>query len=471
MKLLREIIAPLTSCILFAGCTLGPDYQRPEMDILPAFRGDTQTPLAFDQTQNLSFGELKWWDIFRDEKLQELIKIGLSDNYSIQIAAARIAQVRGFYGITRAEQYPQLGLNIDTNRRQLSNEAEIPVGQYDLITNHKFSLDLSFELDLWGKLSRATESAQAQILSTEAAKNIVIATLVSEIAKAYFELRDLDHELEISQRTLKSREESLSLVKFREQSGAGSKLDVRQSEVLVVTAATTIPKIEAAIAQTENRLSTLLGRNPGVIPRGKSINELSYQIEVPAGLPATLLERRPDIQQAEQDLIAANAEIGVAKASFFPAISLTASAGRESDEFSRIMHGSAKLWSIGNAISLPIFNAGKLSSNLDMAEAKKLEATLSYMQSIRSAFSEVSTALVAYQKSREFCAKQQELVSVLKDAADLTKVRYEGGVSSYLEVLDTERQLFSAELTLAQAKRDELVSVVVLYKALGGGWN
>jgi multidrug efflux system outer membrane protein len=333
------------------------------------------------------------------------------------------------------------------------------------------NLSLFWELDFWGKFRRATESARATLLATEWAQKAVIWSLVSNVASAYFQLQELDLELEISRRTLSSRKESLRLVEIRERGGTTSMMDVRQSEELVYGAAAAIPDTERRIEQQENFLSILLGRNPGPVTRGKSLVETPILPTVPAGLPSSILERRPDIQSAEQQLVAANALIGVAKAAYFPQIALTATGGFQSPALTNLFTGPAGLWSFGLQLIQPIFTAGKIRSGVKLSEAQQQQAVLVYQQSIQEAFREVSDSLVAYRKNQEFRVQQGLLTESAEDAVRLSYVRYQGGVTSYLEVLDSDTRYFNAAIQLAQAQLNERLALVQLYNALGGGWQ
>jgi outer membrane protein, multidrug efflux system len=329
----------------------------------------------------------------------------------------------------------------------------------------------AWELDFWGKFRRATESARAQLLAAEWGRRAVLTTLVSQVSSAYFSLRALDLELDISRRTLASRQESLELARVREQGGATSLLDVRQAEQLVYGATGEIATLERQIAQQENFISVLLGSNPDAIARGRALTEQPHQADVPAGLPSALIERRPDIQRAEQTLVAANAQIGVARAAYFPQISLTGSGGFESTALAALFTGTNAIWTAAAAATQPIFTAGRTRSQVALAEARRQEAVVEYQQTIRQAFREVSDALVGYRKLREFREQQTLLFNAAQDARRLAQIRYEGGVTSYLEVLDADTRLFDAELGLAQAELSELTALVEIYRALGGGWQ
>jgi multidrug efflux system outer membrane protein len=336
---------------------------------------------------------------------------------------------------------------------------------------NEVNLSLVWELDFWGKFRRATEAARASLLATEWGKRAVISSLVSNVATAYFQLRELDLELEISKRTLDSRKQSLNLVEIRARGGVTALIDVRQSEQLVYTAAGSIPDLERRIEQQENFLSVLLGNNPGPITRGKSLVENPVLPTVPAGLPSSLLEKRPDIQATEQQLVAANARIGVAKAAYFPQITLTAIAGYQSPALTDLFTGPAGFWNFGGQLLQPIFTGGRIRSNVRLTEAQQQEAVLFYQSTIQQAFREVSDSLIAYRKDQEFRQQQELLAVAAEDTVRLANVRYSGGVSSYLEVLDSDTRYFDAQLALAQAQLNERLALVQLYNALGGGWE
>ena len=415
-----------------------------------------------------SLGDQKWWEVFQDKQLQDLIHTALQQNYDVRIAATRILEARAQVGIARADQLPTI-----SGGAQAVNERNPRVKlypQYETSSN-QVDLSLAWELDFWGKYRRATESARANLLATEWARKEVIDTLVSDVAAAYFQLRELDLELEISRRTLASRKNSLQLTQTLANGGATSMLDVRQAEQLVFTAAETIPDLERQIEQQENFISTLLGNNPGPIARGTKLTEQPHPPQIPAGLPSSLLERRPDIREAEAQLIAANAQIGVAKADYFPQITLTATGGYQSSALTSLFTGPAGLWSFGGSLAQPIFEGGRIRSNVRFTEARQQEAALVYQQTIQQAFRGVSDALVGYSKDREFREQQEQLTFSAQDAARLSETRYRGGATSYLEVLTNETNYFDAELGLAQAQLNELVALVRIYRNLGGGWQ
>ncbi len=451
--------------LLLAGCTVGPKYQRPAVTVPGSYRG--LAPDA-DKQSAASLGDEKWWIVFQDDALQALIRTALTDNYDLRIAAARVLQAQAVLGITRADQFPTIAGGAAANNFRIPQTKVLPGSESSA---NSLSLSLAWELDFWGKFRRATEAARADLLATEWGRRAVLTSLISSVASAYFQLRELDWEMDISRRALESRQESLRLVKVRAQGGATSMLDVRQSEELVYTAAAAIPDLERRIEQQENLISILLGKNPGSIARGKPLVENPVAPSVPAGLPSNLLERRPDIQAAEQQLVAANARIGVAKAAYFPQITLTAVGGYQSSALTGLFTGPAGLWNFGAQLLQPIFTAGRIRSGVRLTEAQKQEFVLIYQQSIQQSFREVSDALVAYAKNQEFRVQQDLLTKAAEDAVRLSDVRYRGGVSSYLEVLDSDSRYFSAQLTLAQAELNERLALVQLYRVLGGGWQ
>ncbi|HEY6250291.1 MAG TPA: efflux transporter outer membrane subunit [Candidatus Angelobacter sp.] len=451
---------------LMCGCTVGPNYKRPKVEAPPTFRG--LTPKEAAQSDAKSFADEKWWDVFQDEQLKDLIKTALQQNYDVRIAAARILEAQARLGITRADQFPSIVAGAGTSNQRNAQQKFLPAVETN---THRVTLGLDWDLDFWGRFRRATEAARANLVATEWARREVITELIANLAGAYFRLRALDLQLEISTRTLASRKDSLRLISLLAQGGATSLLDVRQAEQLVFTAASEVPSLEQQIEQQENFISTLLGKNPGPVPRGRELTEQERPPSVPAGLPSSLLERRADIRQVEAQLIAANAQIGVARAAYFPDISLTGTSGFQSSALTSLFTGPAGLWNFGAGLTQPIFTAGRLRSNVRLAEAQQQEATLFYQQIIQGAFRDVSDALIAYRKTREFRVQQQLLVDSAKDAARLSQMRYKGGAASYLEVLTNDTNYFSAELGLVQAQLDELLAFVQLYRSLGGGWQ
>lgn len=455
------------------GCAVGPNYKRPTVEVPVTYRDASQSsssaqPPADQHPTPTSLGDEKWWDVFQDPELQGLIRTALQNNYDVRIAATRVLEARAQLGITRADQYPSLSAG--GNITSLQNPKLGPIPSYEL-TQGEIGPSAAWNLDFWGKYRRATEAARANLLANEWAQKAVMASLVAQVASSYFQLRQLDLELEISNRTLSSRRDSLRLTQTLEEHGISSLLDVRQSEQLVYTAATEVPDFERQIAQQENAISILLGKNPGGVPRGLKLTEEPHAPEVPAGLPSALLERRPDIREAEENLIAANAQIGVARAAYFPQISLTGSAGYESPALTNLFTGPAGVWNMAASFTQPIFEGGRLKNNVRFAQAQREQMVLTYQQTIQGAFRDVSNALVAYRKDREFRIQQEHLLDSAQDAARLSQARFKAGTTDYLEVLTNETNAFSAELGLAQAQGNELIALVQVYQALGGGWQ
>jgi multidrug efflux system outer membrane protein len=449
-----------------AGCAAGPNYKKPQIPVPSAYRGLSAEQSG--ETEVASFGDQKWWDAFQDESLRDLIQAALRQNYDVQIAATRVLQARAQLGITRADQLPSVEGTASAANQRIPQAADRPAIES---STSRVSLSLVWELDFWGKFRRASESARANLLAQEWARRQVISSLVSDVASAYFQLRELDLELEISRRTLASRKDSLGLTQTLADGGATSLLDVRQAEQLVFNAGASIPDIESRIEQQENFISTLLGRNPQDIARGRKLVDQPHALEVPAGLPSSLLERRPDILQAEQQLIAANSQIGVARADYFPHIFLTAEGGYQSSALASLFAGPAGLWTLGAGAVQPVFEGGRIRNRVRFAEARTEEARLTYQRTVQEAFREVSDSLVSYRKSQEFRIQQEQLTHSADEATKLSNLRYKGGATSYLEVLDSDTRYFSAQLSLAQAQFRELQSLVQIYRSLGGGWQ
>ena len=466
----RTLIVALATTLM--SCTVGPDYKRPPVAVPAGFRA----PEAAPATQTTALANLKWFELFKDDELQSLIRTALQQNYDLRDAVARVEAARAGLGITRSAQFPNFGASgaIEINRLSREGATALPAAILPS-QNRSFgeaTLDLlSFEIDIWGRLRRATEAARANLLGAEENRKAVVTTLVSDVATAYLSLRELDYELEISKRTLETRRQSLDLTKARQSGGVATLLDLRQAEQLVDTAAQTIPVIQQNIEQTENQIRLLLGENPGDVTRGKILTAQDLPPEVPAGLPSELLERRPDIREAEQTLIAANAQIGVARAAYFPQLSLSGILGGQSTQLLNLFSGPASTWSLVPQVSQPIFTAGKLKSGVKLAQAQRDSALVQYEKTIQTAFYEVSNSLIAHQKVRESREQQEALVIALQDRVRLAYLRYRGGVDTQLNALDADRDLFQAELTLSQIRLDELLTVVQLYKALGGGWQ
>ena len=448
---------------------VGPDYQRPPVTTPDVFRA-SPTPKAPDAK---SIADLKWFEVFSDEQLQELIRTALAQNYDLRDAVARVDAARANLGITQADQYPNFGFGGGFTAVELSREGEfsVPRGNRQRNFGTVFLNLFTFEIDIWGRLRRATEAARAELLATDWNRKTVITTLVSDVATAYFNLLELDMELAIAKNTLATRQESLRLIRLQTQGGLATLLDLRQAEQLVYGAAQTIPSTEQQIEQTENQISLLLGRNPGAVARGRLLTEQQTPPEVPAGLPSSLLERRPDIQAAEQILVATNANIGVAKAAYFPQITLTGEYGYQSTALANLFSGSRRMWNFIPQLTQPIYTAGRITSGVELAEAQQRSALAQYEKAIQTGFRDVSDALVAYQKVREVRVQRQLLVNALQDRKRLAYLRFQGGVDTMLNALNSDQDLFVAELSLAQARLDELLSLVQLYRALGGGWQ
>jgi multidrug efflux system outer membrane protein len=486
----QSIAAALgAASLLLSGCTVGPKYQRPTIDTPTVYRGaetngNTQTskaPHDLDGTPlpgqpngatstALSIGDEKWWEVFGDPQLQDLIRTALKQNYDVRIAAERILESQAQLGVTRSAEFPTLNGGGGYTAEQYPSAQFGGLGSF--VTHlGQIGLSSAWNLDFWGQYRSATKAARAQLLASQWSQREVMDTLILNVASGYFQLRTLDLEMEISKRTLASRQESLKLTQTLESGGNTSMLDVRQAEELVSTAAAAIPDLERQIEQEENALQTLLGQNPGPIARGMPIDQQPRMPVVPAGLPSSLIERRPDIRQAEEQLVAANAEIGVAKAQYFPSISLTGQVGTASNALNTLFQNSTFAYTYGATLNTPIFDAGRIRNNVRLTEAEKREAVLTYKKTIAQSFQDVSNALVGYQKFREFREQQERLVVASRDAVKLSNMRYEGGYSAYLEVLTNQTNLFSSELTLASAREEEMLSLVQLYNALGGGWQ
>jgi outer membrane protein, multidrug efflux system len=462
----KKAISLSVVMLFISGCAVGPNYKRPSVDVPGNYRGASPQPTA--QPAAASLGDQKWWEVFQDKQLQDLIRTALQQNYDVRIAATRILEAQAQVGITRADQLPSISAGAQAVNQRSPRQKFFPAFETNA---NQLDASLEWNLDFWGQFRRATEAARANLLANQWAREAVISTLVSDVATAYFQLRELDLELEISRRTLASRQDSLQLTQLLANGGDTSMLDVRQAEQLVSTAAETIPDLERRIEQQENFLSTLLGNNPGPIARGAKLTDQPHPPDVPAGLPSSLLERRPDIREAEAQLIAANAQIGVAKAAYFPQISLTANSGYQSSALTSLFIGPAGLWNFGGSLVQPIFAGGRIRSGVKFSEARQQETLLMYQQTIQQAFRGVSDALVEYHKDREFTQYQQQLAFSAEDAAKLSEMRYRGGAASYLEVLTNETNYFAGELGLAQAQLNELLGLVRIYNNLGGGWQ
>jgi len=463
--------AAALSAALLAACRVGPEYERPDYPVPEAYRGlDNE---AGEPGAGPSFGDLDWFEVFRDPVLAELIEEALAGNYDVRLAAERVMEARAFVTIERADLYPDVAAGASYDNTRITENGATPIfpgldnpqGQWSLFG------DLSWEIDFWGRIRSASDAARAELLATELGRRAVVQTLVSDLALAYFDLLELDQELEITRRTYESRRRSLELVTLRLERGVANKVEARQAEGLVIQTAGLIPFFEQRIEQQENLIRLLVGGNPGPIPRGRSLLEQERAVEVPVGLPSDLLARRPDVVAAEQALVAANARIGEARALLYPSIRLTAVGGVASEDLSDLFASGSGIWSIAPSVTLPIFNAGRLRSNVEVTRSRQRQAALAYLQTLQRSFREVADALIAREKTEETRVWRERLEQTLRDQVALSNNRYVGGVTSYLEVLDSERGHFDAEIALAQAIRDELFADVLLYRALGGGWQ
>ena len=455
----------LTIAVLLAGCAVGPNYKRPTVNVPTDYRDS----MAAQTAAASSLGNENWWQVYQDPVLAQLIHTAIQQNYDVRIAATRVLEAQAQLDITRANQFPSASVGAGVSSQQNAKVSNLfPAYQ---VNEGQLNLSVIWNLDFWGKYRRQTEEARAQLLATKWGQQAVISSLVANVATAYFQLRALDSELEIAKRTLGSRQQSLQLTRLLETHGSASDLDVSQSEQLLYTASETIPDFERQIQQQENLLSILLGENPRSIPRGRPLTEQPAPDNVPAGLPSELLERRPDVREVEANMMAANAQIGVAKAAFFPSISLTGTGGLESNALNSFLSAPSQTWNAGLSITQPVFEGGRLRSGLRLARAQHQEAMLSYQQTVQNALEQVSNALIATQKNREFREQQDMLTGAALRTDQLSEVLYKNGGASYLQVLTAETNYFSAELNLVQAQLNERLAVVQLYQSLGGGWQ
>lgn len=460
---MRKFGIVFLTAMMAAGCMVGPDYQRPSVESPKTWRVDAKNAQDLVNTA--------WWRQLDDPVLNELIVSAINDNKDLLIATARVDQYAAQLGVVRADLFPQVGASAQFGQQQVTENSgnTLPSG-YNTVTGNQFvNVNVSWELDLWGKIRRSTESARASLMASEDARRAVILSLVSSVATAYVNLRNLDKQLEISRQTTELRKNSYELLKLRFEAGIINEMELAQSRSEYEQALATIPQIQKAIAQQENAINVLLGQNPGPVPRGKTIDELKLPI-VPEGLPSDLLERRPDIRQAEQNLIAANAQIGVAKAAYFPNISLTGLFGFASSDFSDLFKGSSKVWNYSAPITAPIFTAGKISSQVKVNEAVQQQYLHQYQQTIQTAFREVNDSLADQNLTRRQLDAQKQRVSALRTYASLARLRFDNGYASYIEVLDAERSLFDVELAYVQTQGLLFQALINLYKSMGGGW-
>ncbi len=445
--------------LMASGCMVGPDYVRPPVDAPAAWRLNEQDARYLANTA--------WWEQFGDPVLNDLVATALRENKDLLIASARVDEFAGKYGFVRSGLFPQVGAGYEASRQR-----NIPSGAVDPSTYNSYSavLNASWEIDIWGRIRRQTEAANAQLLASEEGRQGVILSLVGSVAGAYINLRNLDRQLEIAKATAKSRGESYELFKLRFEGGVISVLELSQNKSQYEEALATIPPLEKAIAQQENGLSVLLGRNPGPIVRGKDIDQLALPV-IPAGLPSELLERRPDIRRAEQDLIAANALIGAARAAYFPTISLTGLFGYASPSFSNLFNSENKVWQYSAPITMPIFTAGAIAGQVQAAEAVQQQALFGYQKAIQEAFREVDDSLINQDRTREQLLAQRRQVEALQQYASIARLRYDNGYTSFIEVLDAERSLFNVQLQYVQTQQVQFQAMISLYLAMGGGWQ
>jgi multidrug efflux system outer membrane protein len=457
---MRNLLLAGLSLLLLGGCTIGPDYVRPELQTPPAWRVDYESAAAA--------ADVAWWEGFDDPALGALVDTALRENLDLQIAAARVEQFLGALDTTRSEFFPQIDASASALRQQDTETGPLP-GKSGPYSYYQGVLSATWEIDVWGRIRRATEAARAEVLASEEGRRAVLLSLVTNVANGYIVLRGLDRQLEISRETERAYAETLRLFELRHRYGTVSRVELSQIQSQYETAAQEIPRLEALVRQQENLLSLLLGRHPGPIPRGRTIDDLAGP-PIPAGLPSALLERRPDVAEAEQVLVAANARIGVARSLYFPRIALTGLYGTASTDFGDLFESPSEIWSLGGDALAPIFTFGAISGQVKQAEAIQKQALFQYEQTILSALREVEDALVGTTKGREQLASQQRQVQALSDYARLARLQYEAGTADYLKVLDADRSLFSGQLAAVRTQAGVLTSLVDVYKAMGGGW-
>jgi outer membrane protein, multidrug efflux system len=463
--------SPLAAAIALAAflpaCTVGPNYSRPQMPAPPQHR------FVEGPAQAESLADLPWWEVTKDPQLQALVREGIARNLDLRVAVARVEEARAQAGIAKSFLFPEVNLTGGYGAQQASRLSEPPQGTRNQKTyqNWNVGFGLSWEIDLFGRLRREKEAAFAGFLATEQAQRGVLITLVADVASGYFQLRELDLQLEIAKRTVQLNDETVAFYDRRLQGGVSNRLELDQAVANRALTASAIPEIEQQIAIGENALSVLLGRPPGPIERGAALTDQYRPPQVPAGMPTALLERRPDIVQAEQVLVSANANIGAAKALFFPTISLTGLLGTISGDFSNLLKADSNVWSVNPGLFQPIFQAGRIRRNLDAAKARFDQALAQYQKAALNGYREVADSLVTIQKLAVRRVEQEKGVVALKDAAKLSRERYDSGLANYLEILIADQQLFSQELQLARTRGAELRALVQLYRVLGGGWQ
>jgi len=466
------------SALLIAGCTVGPDYKRPALNVPSTYRQALAPDIAVSSpapSSVPSIADEQWTAVFQDLALQRLIKEALANNFDLRIAAQRVLEAQAQVGIARSQQLPSINAGASYSALQIpsslagTTSAGAPANSF--YRGGGPSASAAWNLDFWGLYRRQSEAARAELLASEWGQRATRTALIQSVAEAYFELRSLDAQLVITQNTIKARQDSLKLTQSLEQHGAGSLADVRQAEELLHAAQANLPDLRRQIAVQENTISVLLGHNPEDIDRGLSVEDEPHPVQIPVGVPSELLERRPDVQQAEAKLVAANARIGVARAQYFPQISLTSLGGAASNQLNAIASGPTSYWYAAGSISEPIFDGGRIRSNYRLSKAQEQEMLLDYQKTVLNSLKDVSNALVSYKETREHREEETEQVKSAADAVRLARLRYSGGNTSYLEVLTTDTDLYSAQLLLAQAQEQEAASLVQLYAALGGGWR
>jgi multidrug efflux system outer membrane protein len=476
-SIVHFIVLGVLMLLLLVGCKVGPNYKRPVVDTPQTFRG-AMAPDINPENSTQSLGDEQWSDVFKDPVVKQLIGQALANNFDARIAAQRVAEAEAQAGIVRSQQFPSISvggnesvLRLPTALVQNYNNRSGNSGGNSLFYGGGFFASSAWNLDFWGLYRRQTEAARAQLLATEWGERATRMAVVESVAQAYLQLRTLDRQLEITKRTIAARQDSLHLTRVLEEHGAGSLADVRQAEELLYAANVNLPLLTQAIEQQENNLSVLLGHNPGPVARGLEITDQPHPAEIPAGIPSRILERRPDILQAEANLIAANAEIGVAKAQFFPQMSLTTLAGTSTSQLNTLFNQKNAYWYATGSFSQSVFDAGRLRNNYRLSKSVEQETLVNYQKTIAGAFRDVANALIAYRKTRERREQQEQETEATAGAVSLARVRYNGGNTSYLEVLTNDTNLYNAQLTLADTEQQEALSLVQLYAALGGGWQ
>ena len=465
----RRVASVVVACAFVSGCaTVGPDYARPDMAPPAAFRdvADKQPPE--------SLADIPWWEVFQDEALQALIRDAIAHNYDLRVAIARVQEARALARVARSFLYPDIGLSALPSVSQASRSQQPAiVGEDDnrVFDTYSLTATMAWELDLFGRIRRDSEAAFARYLASEEGRRAVLITLVSDVAQSYFLLRELDLQREVALRTLTLNDQTVEYYRTRLAGGVSNRLEVDSAVANRSLTAASVPEIEREVAVLENAISILVGRAPGAVGRGRTLEEQSLPPDIPVGVPATLLERRPDVVEAEQLLVAANADIGAAKALFYPTISLTGSVGAVSGDLSDLLKGDSVIWSLGAGLFQPLFNAGRIRGNYDAARARFDQALADYQQTALNAYREVADALVAIEKLGAVRVEQQAGVTALRDASQLSRERYDIGLSSYLEVLIADQELFQRELDLVRTRGEEMRSLAQLYRALGGGWQ